>query len=90
MGSNDYDSEKPPHTVILPAYRIAKMPVMVAQFAQFVKATGYTTTAEQQGSAWGWNGKEYVEIQGRALGALRTKEQRRAESRTSGHVCFLA
>jgi formylglycine-generating enzyme required for sulfatase activity len=59
-----YDDELPQHEVNLSTYRMARSPVTVAQFAQFVKATGYQTTAEKQGSAWGWNGTKYEEIKG--------------------------
>jgi formylglycine-generating enzyme required for sulfatase activity len=67
-GSSAYDDELPQHEVTLPAYRMARYPVTVAQFEQFVKATNYKTTAEQKGSAWNWQkGKEkweWVEIKG--------------------------
>jgi sulfatase modifying factor 1 len=46
------DDELPLHTVYLPAFRIARVPVTVAQFAQFVAATGYKTTAEMADEAW--------------------------------------
>jgi formylglycine-generating enzyme required for sulfatase activity len=59
-----YDDKLPQHEVNLSTYRMARYPVTVAQFAQFVKATGYQTTAEKQGSAWGWNGTKYEEIKG--------------------------
>jgi sulfatase modifying factor 1 len=59
-----YDDELPQHEVNLSTYRMARYPVTVAQFAQFVKATGYQTTAEKQGSAWGWTGSNYEEIKG--------------------------
>ncbi len=36
----------------LPAYQLAKTPVTVAQFAAFVEATRYHTTAEAQGTGW--------------------------------------
>lgn len=59
-----YDDELPQHTVSLPAYRIARTPVTVAQFAAFVKATGYETDAEKQGQARVWNGKEWGWVKG--------------------------
>jgi formylglycine-generating enzyme required for sulfatase activity len=59
-----YDDEQPRHEVDLPTYRIARYPVTVAQFEQFVKATGYQTTAEKQGSARGWTGAKWEEIKG--------------------------
>jgi len=44
MGSNDnlWDDWKPQHRVTLPEYWIGKTPVTVAQFAAFVRATGYS------------------------------------------------
>ena len=59
-----YDNETPQHTLYLPEYRIARVPVTVAQFAAFVGATGHKTTAEVQGSAWNWTGSEWKEIKG--------------------------
>lgn len=61
---DDQDNELPQHRLFLPEYRIARGPVTVAQFAQFVAATNYKTTAEVQGSAWGWNGKQWANIEG--------------------------
>jgi formylglycine-generating enzyme required for sulfatase activity len=52
----DGGNETPQHTVYLPEYRIARVPVTVAQFAAFIKATDYPTTAKAQGSAWGYTG----------------------------------
>ncbi len=52
-----FDDELPQHRLHLPEYWIGKYPVTVAQFAAFVKATGYKTTAEQRGGGWNW-GKE--------------------------------
>lgn len=56
--------EMPLHTVLLPSFQIARTPVMVVQFAQFVEATGYRTTAELRGSAYGWTGMRWEEIAG--------------------------
>ena len=59
------DDETPQHTIYLPEYRIARVPVTVAQFAAFMAANrGYRTTAEVQGSAWNWSGSEWLEIKG--------------------------
>jgi formylglycine-generating enzyme required for sulfatase activity len=60
MGSGDddkdaYDDEKPQHTLRLEEYWIGKHPVTVAQFAAFVDASGYRTTAEEQGSGYALN-----------------------------------
>ena len=60
-----YDDETPQHTLRLPEYRIARVPVTVAQFAAFMAANpGYRTTAEVQGSAWSWTGSKWKEIKG--------------------------
>ena len=57
-------NEQPQHRVHLDAYRISRTPVTVAQFAAFVDATGYVTTAEQAGSAWNYDGGKWTEIKG--------------------------
>ena len=60
-----WDDETPQHRVYLPEYRIARVPVTVAQFVAFMAANpGYRTTAEQQGSAWNWTGSEWKWIEG--------------------------
>lgn len=59
-----YDDELPQHRFYLPEYRIARVPVTVAQFAQFIKATGYQTTAELEGAARVWTGGQWEDIQG--------------------------
>jgi len=59
-----YGDETPQHTVYLPEYRIARVPVTVAQFAAFGKATRHKTAAEEQGWAWNWTGAEWKEIKG--------------------------
>jgi len=70
MGSKDDDrdaddDEKPQHTVEIPYdYWLARFTVTNAQFEQFIKASGYKTTAEQQGSAYGYTGSEWEEIKG--------------------------
>ena len=59
-----YDDELPQHTLPLATYWIARTPVTVAQFAQFVNATSHKTTAEEQGSSFGWTGSKWEEIKG--------------------------
>ena len=59
-----YDAELPQHRLTLPEILIGKYPVTVAQFAVFVKATGYKTTAEQRGSGWNWTGSVWKDIKG--------------------------
>ncbi|MFN8444408.1 MAG: SUMF1/EgtB/PvdO family nonheme iron enzyme [Caldilineaceae bacterium] len=70
-----YDDELPQHKLYLPNFKIARVPVTVVQFAQFVKATHYKTTAEQKGSAWNWAEKDgkwqWLEIKGAYWGAPR-------------------
>jgi len=48
MGGEDgSEAEKPAHKVWLDAYYIDAVPVTNAQFAQFIRETGYSTTSEQ-------------------------------------------
>jgi formylglycine-generating enzyme required for sulfatase activity len=58
------DVEKPQHKVRLDEFRIARVPVTVAQFAAFVQATGYRTTAEERGSAVVYTGSEWKDVKG--------------------------
>ncbi len=64
MGSNDYDSEKPPHDVRVSDFLIGKYPVTVAEFKQFIDASGYQTEADKKGSSYVWTGSEYKEQKG--------------------------
>jgi len=48
------DSEQPQHLVLIEEFQIARLPVTIAQFAAFVRATGYRTTADEAGWAWAW------------------------------------
>jgi len=70
MGSKEdnsraYNNEKPQHTVEMPAaYYIGRFPVTNAQFAVFVKASGYKTTAEEAGFGRAWDGKEWKDVKG--------------------------
>ncbi|MEZ4860987.1 MAG: SUMF1/EgtB/PvdO family nonheme iron enzyme [Caldilineaceae bacterium] len=57
-------SELPQHQLYLPTYQIARVPVTVAQFALFIQATGYHTTAEVRGNSWGINTAGWFEIVG--------------------------
>ena len=70
MGSNKtadplaLDAELPQHSVSQEGYWIGKYEVTVAQFAAFVKATGYETTAERLGSGWTWIDRKWQEVSG--------------------------
>lgn len=73
MGSSDADkdaedNEKPQHQVTLQEYWIGKYPVTVAQFAAFVRVTGYVTEAEKRDGDYTWKhpypgGREVQDIQ---------------------------
>ena len=56
--------EMPQHKVFLDEYLIGKYPVTVRQFAAFVLATGYQTTAEKSGSGYNWTGSELKDVPG--------------------------
>ena len=56
---NARDNELPQHTMTLPAYRISRVPVTVAQFAAFVQATGYVTSGEKAGWSYVWGGAQW-------------------------------
>jgi sulfatase modifying factor 1 len=58
------DSEQPQCRVLAPQFRITRVPVTVAQFAIFVHATGYRTTAEEAGWAWVWASAEWAPRRG--------------------------
>jgi sulfatase modifying factor 1 len=69
MGSKDdnelaSDAEKPQHTVELSDYWMAKFILTNQYFAEFVKATSYRTTAEEQGSGYIHEGKFWKDITG--------------------------
>lgn len=54
--TTDHDRDEQPHEVCVDDFYMAKYEVTNAQFAAFVDATGYRTTAEAQGSGWGLAG----------------------------------
>ena len=71
MGSADTDpvaqpQERPQHTVYLDPFWIDRTEVTVAQFRLFVQATGYRTTAEEQGGAYAYveSAGEWQEVDG--------------------------
>jgi formylglycine-generating enzyme required for sulfatase activity len=64
-GSADVSTnDGPQHSVFLPHYYIGKHPVTVAQFAAFVAATGYRTSAQQGGDASVWTQDGWTPIAG--------------------------
>ena len=52
MGSNDYEADKPVHSVTVSDFYLSKYEVTVADFKAFVDATGYRTDADKVGSSW--------------------------------------
>ena len=51
------DNERPRHQVTLDSFYLDKYEVTNQQFQEFIKATNYRTTAEQDGSAYGYTTK---------------------------------
>ena len=66
MGSDEgRDDEKPVHQVSLDAYWIDRTVVTNGQFATFIKATEYKTTAEGRGGSYGYtDNKKWEYIKG--------------------------
>ena len=67
MGTNEpigKDHEKPEHTVFLDSFFIYQTHVTNFQFEDFVKKTGYVTTAEEIGWSLVFNGESFDEIEG--------------------------
>jgi len=65
MGSSDedkqaYDSEKPQHTLYLPAYYIAKHPATVDEYRAFVRESGHKTENERSLNGTGDHPVVYV------------------------------
>lgn len=61
MGSQNWgEFEGPVHEVFLDDFWMDETPVTNAQFAQFVKETGYQTEAERAGTAWGYAEGRYA------------------------------
>lgn len=64
MGSNEGEpDEKPMHSISISSFKIGKYEVTVKEFAAFVQATGYETTAETEGSSNIFTG-EWKEMKG--------------------------
>ena len=64
MGSNTREDETPPHRVYLDAFQIDKFIVTNTLLERFVRATGYRTTAEREGTGFVFNGEKWVEQEG--------------------------
>jgi formylglycine-generating enzyme required for sulfatase activity len=58
MGSNEYDSEKPPHKVTVSAFQISRYPATNAQYQAFVEDGGYTEKWKDCWTPEGWKWKE--------------------------------
>ncbi|AEE54306.1 SUMF1/EgtB/PvdO family nonheme iron enzyme [Haliscomenobacter hydrossis] len=64
MGAPDEEAdaradEKPQHQVRLTDFYLSKYPTTLAQFEEFILATGYQTDADQSGGSDFWNGKNW-------------------------------
>ena len=57
MGSDEFDDEKPPHKLFLPAFQISQYPITNAQFDAFVQDGGYTPKWRRCWTAAGWEWK---------------------------------
>jgi formylglycine-generating enzyme required for sulfatase activity len=65
MGSEDGDiEEKPVHTVTVSSFYMSKYELTVAEFKQFIEATGYKTDADKQGCSYVWTGSKYEKKKG--------------------------
>ncbi|MCF8234434.1 MAG: SUMF1/EgtB/PvdO family nonheme iron enzyme [Bacteroidales bacterium] len=54
------EDEKPFHRVCINSFHLDKFEVSVGEFAEFVKATSYTTDAERVGYSWIWTGSDWI------------------------------
>jgi formylglycine-generating enzyme required for sulfatase activity len=60
--SDRREAETPRHKVsISKPFEMSEHEVTVGQFRQFIEATGYKTTAEQEGEGYGWQNGEWQE-----------------------------
>ena len=60
MGSNDYDDEKPPHTVHVSAFQISRYPVTNVQYRVFIVDGGYSERTYWTDEGWKWKEKEDI------------------------------
>ena len=77
-----YDDETPQHTLHLPEYRIARVPVTVAQFAAFMAANRLPHHGRGAGLGLELDRVEVEGDQGRRLGAPARAEERCRRSRS--------
>jgi formylglycine-generating enzyme len=76
MGAEGWGaSEAPIHEVYVDAFLMDESPVTNEQFAEFVAKTGYSTTAEQKGSAFGYENGNIQEIKGLSWKSYFTRER---------------
>jgi len=64
MGSDDYDDEKPVHSVTVPTFEIGKYEVTVAQFRAFIEDSKHQTDADKEGWSYVWTGSTYEKKNG--------------------------
>ena len=60
MGDNEYDNEKPVHSVTLSSFYLGKTEVTLREFKAFIDATGYKTDAEKGGDSYIYDGSSWV------------------------------
>lgn len=61
MGSDiGKDNERPKHNVTIQPFFAGKYEVTVAEFRQFVEATGFQRQGEGGDKCWNWDSKEYI------------------------------
>ena len=76
MGSADAgEFEGPPHEVFLDDFQMDAVPVTNGQFSRFVRETGYRTTAEEAGRAWGYKNGEFGLVPGLTWQAYATPDR---------------
>jgi formylglycine-generating enzyme required for sulfatase activity len=64
MGSDEgSDAERPVREIHLESFCMDEAPVTNSRFARFVAETGYQSTAEETGGAWGYHDGKYTLIE---------------------------